>query len=561
MFENKKSSLFEVPSTSKGKEATVGQSNPFIAAGMKQSARTLSGNMAEKFKTTGNPFLDQFSNLSLYKSPRKFEDISNSMSELWAIDSVKTIKLTIYMRIITRKTQLIDGSSTTEVQRGAGLKHEAIMRMLWLNMYHEEEFMNALPLFIAAGSWKDVFVMMKTDLIFNGWGDKTLDWDFMGDVILAGLENPKTSELVKKYLPHIKAKSKCKTVDAQANTIIGKYLSGKLFDDDKKKSYALYRKLKSGGTAHTWQQLISQGKFKEIDFSSIHGRALMLLVSGEFINNQGLTQSYESWILSQPVAKFTGYPFELFEKMPDKLYREYTVNKQFEGLVQIAKTGANPATSMIAVVDTSASMNSAAIGTNIPSATIAKSMALFFSYMLPDGAFANSWMDFNNVAEMHMWKGSTPVEKFKNAKGSGYMSGTNFISIFDLFARIKRSGVPESEFPTGVICISDGEFNRQGTMTNFEMAFRKLLEAGFSENFIDNFKMVLWDIPNGYYNNPGIKFETYGEHNNTFYMSGYDPAPIAFLTGLASKQEQALPKTAEELLEAALSQELLDLVG
>ena len=50
-----------------------------------------------------------------------------------------------------------------------------------------------------------------------------------------------------------------------------------------------------------------------------------------------------------------------------------------------------------------------------------------------------------------------------------------------------------------------GEFDQNIHWSNynngstFELFLRKLRNAGFSDEFVDNFKIVLWDIPNGYY--------------------------------------------------------------
>ena len=60
------------------------------------------------------------------------EAIYSDMNLLWSQDKDIATRLTLYIRMITRKTDLIDGTSTETVQRGAGLKHEAIMRMLWI---------------------------------------------------------------------------------------------------------------------------------------------------------------------------------------------------------------------------------------------------------------------------------------------------------------------------------------------------------------------------------------------------------------------------------------------
>ena len=51
------------------------------------------------------------------------------------------------------------------------------------------------------------------------------------------------------------------------------------------KQYKQYRKLKSSGTAHEWQKLISQSKFDKIYFSKIHGRDLKLQQDGTYVDS------------------------------------------------------------------------------------------------------------------------------------------------------------------------------------------------------------------------------------------------------------------------------------
>lgn len=537
----------------------------FVNAGLKKAAETQSGNGALKYSTTGNPFVDQFGKLGSYKSPRPFEEIARDMSELYSIDKGLAVKFALYMRTITRSAAYLDGTKTTTIQRGAGLKHEAIMRLIWLEVYHSDQFWANVNLVPVLGSWNDIVKMLQYDLVYNGWHGRVLDWNKLGQFILAGLENPNTSQLVKKYLPQIKANSACKTVEAQADNAIAKWLCSLLFGSkDNGSTYKQYRKLKTSGTAHEWQKLISRGKFLEIDFNTIHGRALAQLVSGKFLSNKGLEATYEAWIESQPTAKFTGYAHELFQKVNGlKKYQISTLNKQFAGLVETAKQNSVDGTSLIVVRDTSGSMGSTATGTKQSCFDIAKALALFFSEMLPNGHFANSWIEFNTDAKIHMWKGSTPYEKWTNDT-SGFVGSTNFMSVIKLFGQILKSGVPEHEFPTGILCISDSEFNpAQLGKTNVENARNELREAGFSEEYVSKFKIVLWNLQNNYYGaGSGEKFETYGETENVFYFSGYDGSVVAFLTGVKDKDGNVKPepKTDVELFEAAMDQEVLNKV-
>ena len=533
---------------------------------VKKVEYTTSGNGALKLTSTGDPFVDQFGLISQYRQLRPYSSISKDMQELWNIDPMYTLKLLFYIRLITRKVKFSNGTETSKVQKGAGLRHEAFMRMLWLAVNHSDVFYKNLPLFITIGSWKDIIQLMSYDLQYHGWDNRVLDFNKMSDFILAGLENPNTCNLVKKFLPTIKARSKCRTLESQADTIIGKFLAHKLFGDGEfspklhsNNSYCLYRKLKSSGTAHEWQQMISRSQFN-IDFSKVHGRALALLVSGNYLKNHNLEKDYENWIKKQPVAKFTGFVYELFKglNLNSPLYKKYTIDKQFENLIQTAKEGSSTESSFIVARDVSGSMSSNVKGLTISSNDVAKSMALYFSYLLK-GNFANSYIEFSHKPILKYWEGDSPTDKY--LKNINYCFGdTNFLGIADLFIEIYKHTSIE-KFPKGLICISDGEFNDSGdNKTNFQSFKKRLLKAGFPKDYVDNFKIVLWDIPNAFYSFDEIrpKFESYADTPNFFYMEGLDPAGITFLLG--GEVNKSIPKTPRELFETAMNQEIMDYI-
>lgn len=550
-------------------KSTDNNANAFIKEGMKASHETTSGNGALKYSTSGNDFVDDFASIAKYKEPRSYEEVAKTMQLLYSIDKVKAVKMAIFIRLITRKSQVMKDKcveTLEEVQRGQGLKNEGIMRMLWLALNHSNVFKVNLPLFIAAGSWKDVITMMNLDLQFHGWKDKKLDWTFFGKVIKAGLLNPGTSQLVRKYLPTIRTDAKCRTLESQADTLIGRWLAKQFFPEDEKfVAYKKYRQLKSKGTAHKWQQLISKQMYNELNFDSIAGRALAQLVGSKFLKNHGLEAKYSEWIKAKPVAKFTGFVFELFKPLGNGYslrhiedYKEATINAQFAQLVKTGKEGINTNSGLLVVRDTSCSMTSQAVGCPMSSYDVAKSMALYFSEFLT-GPFANSFAEFANTCTLQQWKGHTPVDKYLNDRCEAY-GGTNFQSVIDLFIRLKNQGVPEKDFPTGILCVSDGEFNRCGTntSTNFQTAIRKLRKAGFSKEYVDNFKIILWDIPNSYYGKSETKFEDFADAPNFFYLSGYDPSSVAFI--MEGKECKVTPRNAAELMETALDQELLNRV-
>lgn len=565
-FSKKKTSLFD------NKETVTSQENAFVREGLKESSKTVSGNGALKYSTSGDAFVDNFALIANFKAPRDYAEVSKDMYKLWSINPKKCLQLAVYIRLITRETQIaLPGETVTlDVQRGQGLKNEGIMRMLWLAIHHKPTFMANMPYFIAAGSWKDVFEMMSLDLQYHGWKGRKLDWNFMRNTILSGLANPSTSELVKKYLPTIRSVKECKTVESQARTIIGQYLASCIYGNKKSKkkesdsraAQRKYRRIKRSGTAHKWQQLISQKNLLELDFNTIHGRALSLLVGSKFLKNHGLIEKYQKWIASKPVAKYTGYVFELFQPLGNSYrinrlpeYQEMTINKQFDGLVETGKQNLRPDNKLLVVRDISSSMTSCGRGTNMSAYAIAKSMALYFSAMF-DGPFKDAYATFSDTCKLCKWQGKTAIEKWANDTDSNFGS-TNFQAVAEMLVKIRKN-VPESEFPTGVLCISDGDFNWCGVNeSNFNKFRKTLLSGGFSKDFVENFKLILWDIPNSYYgNSTRAKFEDFADAPNNFYISGYDPAAVAFIMG--TEQRQVTPRNASELFIAAMDQDLLN---
>lgn len=566
MFDKKVSSLLS--------SKTETKENSFVKEATKATHETLSGNGALKYTTSGDDFVDNFAAIASFKEPRSYNEVAKDMQRLWSQDPIKCLKLAVYIRMITRKPQVLEHlgmekAQVLEVQRGQGLRNEGIMRMLWLAINHPQTFTQNFCLFIAAGSWKDVFTMLNLDLQYHGWEGRKLEWRFFKNVIFAGLSNPNTTHLVRKYLPTIRTNSKAKTLEAQADTIIGRWLAQSIFkDEDKIVAYKLYRTTKSQGIAHKWQQLISKQLYKEIKFDEIAGRALQLLANSNFFKNHDLGEDYLKWIQSKSTAKYTGFVFELFKPLEPRpqwrsgyTYAELdeaqkaTINAQFAGLVKTGKEGVNTGSRFLVARDISGSMTSEAKGCGMSSYSVAKAIALYFSEFLT-GPFANHYVEFALTCQMVEWKGNTPVDKWINDKNDNY-GNTDFLSVARLFVRLKEQGVPESDFPEGVLCISDGEFDpsyyRNDHSTNFQ-TFRKMLEdAGFSKEYVENFKLVLWDIPNSYYGKEKPTFEDFADAPNCYHMSGYDPAIIAFL--MEGKHN---PCNSKELFEVAMDQELLN---
>lgn len=564
MFDSKKKSLFSA------KAAEPASRPAFVQAGLKDSAKILTGNGGEAYNSTGDPFVDQFGSTSKFRELRSFTDIANDCEILWGTNKEDTVKFIFFLRMICRKVESTD-FTTEKAQKGSELRHEGIMRLIWLHTKDKEVFWKNAWLIPLVGSWKDLFVMLRYDLVYNGWEGRVLDWDRFAQLILGGLQGESQTNLVRKYLPQIKARSKCTTVEAQANCMIAKWLCSKIYgssatkkESEKYDTYRSYAKMKTAGTAHSWQQLISKQKYDLIDFDKIHGRALNLLVKSKFLENHGLKDKYQAWIGAPETkeVKYTGFVHELFQPLervsgwnrievrPEQHIVD-TINKQFMTLVNKCKEEGNE-TNLIVVRDTSGSMGSEATGTKMTCYGVAKAIALYFSYFLK-GKFQNAWIEFNSDAQMHEWVGETPVDRWFNDH-SDYVGSTNFESVIKLLARIKRSGVPEEEFPRGILCISDSEFNPSSLCSNSVDNAREILRrAGFSNEYVNDFVICLWNLRNNYYSRGKENvFQTFGDVRNVYYMSGYSAQIVSFLNGKIS--------STRDLFDEAMNQEILGMI-
>lgn len=567
--------------------------NPFIAFGQEVDAETESGNGALKYTTTGDAFVDQFTKAAAYIAPRDYDSVSRDMEVLWNIDPDLTMKFLLYLRLISRITVYPDGTKSSVMQRGAGLKSESIMRMAWLSKNHEDCFKSNINLFISAGSWKDVFRMLYWDMSRTVSTDgkvldsqQCFDWDFLMQIIWTGLVNDDTTNLVRKYLPQIKSRKRIdgSKTDAVYKNYLAKTLARFIFENcdngEKRRvseQYMLYRRLKSNGTAHQWQQMISRQLFDKIDFDTIAGRALFQLLGGDFLEKHGLDEKYGEWISSKDVAKFTGFPYELAKRSLKKNIRPYevnTINKQFESLVQYARTNASSSSRRpIAVVDISGSMDAdvvdnegRSLSRGFSSKDMALSSAIYFNEMMDEKSpFKEHYLVFSYNTMMKKILGNGFVQKFSNARGSCPDWGsTNLQSVIDFFVRFRKKNplVDESLIPNFVVCFSDGEFNSAYADSNDVVsnvfAARQALSKVYSKEFSESFGFCFVDIRNSYYDSAAkCKFETFGSAKNVFYFGGYDMSPLAFLFGVPGTSSSDQPQTAKEMFLACMNQEIM----
>lgn len=546
MFDNKKKSLFKAPEVS---VSDVTEMNAVERYGFMRDHETTSGNGAVKYTTTGDVFVDDFANIARYRDRRCPAEIFATVAEEWSVDPLKTLKMAAYIRSVSRTTEVIaDGVTELHKVIGQGLRWEYFFRMLYIASKDVTAFTRNIDVLLSLGSEKDLFDMWRLQLMY---GETLIPETVFMSIVTARLGYQKSWDRVLKYLPTIRPKSKQTTLAFEVNSYIGRYISDHLYPDmpvDARR--ASYRRLKSSGKAHTWQQHISRMEYTAINFDSISGAALTKLSRSMFMANHGLCDTFAKWLHGKPRVKTTSYVHDLLCPDLDSVNQELA-NKQFETLV----SNAGSCTSRLLVaIDVSGSMILRAAGTSYRAIDVAYAMATYFSYV-GKGEFAGTYVTFDDVLHVRKFEESqTPYQRAHLSRTEYSFGSTDFEQIIQTLCNMKNSGIPESDFPTGILCVSDGEYNYCGRSTNLEHAKDLLRAAGFSDTYVNNFTVVLWDIPNLYYGRKKSVFECLADTPNYFHMSGFDPAGIAFIMS----GDYVPPKTALELLQNALGQEAFD---
>lgn len=528
------------------------------------SKNTYTENGALTNSSTGSTLVDQFGKAGSHRG-RSFAEVSIDMSRIYGDDKLSALQFAFYLRLITRK---IKGSFVTEtVQLGQGNRDESFKRLLWVAQNDPVVFYENLWLLPIVGSWKDLWSLMilAQDLKIR------LDRDRFYELIAQAIKDDNERPLVQKFLPQVKASSKCKTARANALNAIAKGFLDYVGWDGKQ-----YRKFKSTGEAHVFQRVLCGRLYKAIKWNQIPGRALHLLVQGKFLKRHELEDSYTKWIMSQPAAKFTGYVHELGDKVREAKSQAQilTLDKQFIGVLKNNNPMVENGRRTICAVDRSSSMNSKVAGGTTSAMNVAESLGVYFANLLP-GAF-NGWViRFSSRSEWVKLTGSF-TQQIKQMTWGDCPSNTDFQSIIDSFVTMKQKHpqIPETDFPNTLLVVSDMQFDAAGyyqsqylgrnvpynAQTNYEVAIKKLKAAGFSKAFVDDFQFIWWDVTGRVKKD----FPQTLAQPGGYYLSGFDGALVSLIVNGEKVKDaetgKLRDKTMLEKLQDALNQEVLQQV-
>lgn len=525
--------------------------NQFVSSIGKQDAFTANGALSNS--SSGNACLDYFAKCGSYRS-RPQNEVDADMSRIFGEDSETAIRIVFYNRMITRKPDTGNFALDT-VQRGQGNKDEFIKSLIWLEKNRPQLLYSNMWVIAAIGCWKDFwYYSPATNLCHFINPDKVYNllWEYMHYQGHKGL--------IAKYLPKIRSASNVKN---DRHKRLNEWARG--FCKFMEWSDRDYRAFKSDpeNTAHNFQRSMCAGKWDEIDFDRIAGKALFNFMKGNILAKHGLTDKYEKWIEKQPVAKFTGYVYELYRAARTKgtNAQRITLNKQFDGLIEKAMQDTENSMldkGVLCALDTSGSMGMAVAG-QVTAMDICVSLGIFFSKFLK-GDFADHVIMFDDSSRFLKLQGDfcDRVQQVPmNAMGS-----TNFQSVIDAIVQKRKQfpNIPVTDFPKVLLVVSDMQFNPSGdwrnqasemaTKTNYQTAMDKLARVGLPKMMV-----VWWNVNGGY----GKDVPSTMDDEGTVLISGFDPSIVTLILGgekVDPVTGEKVQKTPLEAMQDALNQEI-----
>jgi hypothetical protein len=542
--------------------------NAFLTEATTKDAQTW--NTAVSHSTSDDKVLDYFYRIGSLRG-RKQEEIDADLSAAFAEDPDLTLRLVFYNRMITRKPVGFD--ETFEVQRGQGNRDEFAKSLKWLENNYPDVLDKNLWAVPVVGSWRDLWYDSAATGFYN-----YVNTEMVYPLILRGLRQQQHRALIAKYLPKIRSTKQTKSDRHVRMNTWGRGLC-KYLDWNERD----YRRFKSDpeNTAHTYQRLICNKEWDAIDFNLLPGKAMFNMVSRTgkdgkgLLSRHGLEEKFLDWVKTQPIVKFKGFVYELYNAAKSynrNLIQKYTFDKQFEGLLETAKTNVPSdllQRGVLCALDTSGSM-SGSYGMNenlkVAPIDICASLGIFFSSLL-EGSFADHVIMFDDKSSFLKLQGGF-CDKADQIQGHATAWGsTNFQSVIDEIVRVRKRKpeLPIEDYPGVLLVVSDMQFNPStnrnfwmvpnptaSEQTNYEAAKQKLATVG-----LPPMTVIWWQVNGEHVKDVPVKADEEG----TVLISGFDPSIVTAILGgeevIDKDTGEKRKATPQEQMETALSQDVL----
>lgn len=347
-----------------------------------------------------------------------------------------------------------------DVRGGAGEREIFRIIVKFLNQKNPEMANRLLVRAPELGRWDDLLV--------------TNDDAFLRRMLIVGLHDPNTRQLVAKWLPREKSARK-----DQARRVM------RVLGLEPKQ----YRRLLSD-TSNTVEQLMCSRKWTEIDLEKVPSLA-QSRYRAAFERHLGQTYKKTVAKMASGEAKVNAsalYPYDVVKQIYSGggTASRDLANAQWNAL----PNWLSDAGTILPMVDTSGSMETRAGNTGLCVRDIAKSIGLYLANK-QEGPFKNLALTFSNRPVWVHFDGTDFVSDWR--RYPTYHENTNLQAAFDLILEhAQRNRVPAEDMPKFLLIMSDMQFDSCqgfGSRTNFEVAANKFHRAGYELP-----QIVFWNL-------------------------------------------------------------------
>lgn len=316
-------------------------------------------------------------------------------------------------------------------------------------------------------------------------------------LINCGLNDPKTSSLVAKWLPRERGKNK-----SLAYTLM-------TLLDMKPKAY---RKLCSNLCKEVVEVKQSAKKWNEIVFEHVPSIAMLRYKNAFERNCRERFEEYKR-ALEEGKTKINAsvlYPYQVVKAANN--YESSLADQQWKALPDYVPEGL----SFLPVVDVSGSMT-ISVGSGTTALDVAVSLGLYLAER-NKSVFKDVFVTFSHKPQFVKIKGKTLYEKLLSIRRSDWEMNTNIEAVFDKLLELAvKNKVPQEELPSVVLIMSDMQFDE--CTTDASMTFMESVNEKFENAGYECPVLAFWNLNSRYGDIP-----TQADEPGVRLLSGFSPS-------------------------------------
>lgn len=275
-----------------------------------------------------------------------------------------------------------------------------------------------------------------------------------------------------------------------------------------------YRKL-IVGLSNTVEQKMCARQWHTINFSHVPSRAMSIYRSAFERNAPKQFQDFVDSLVKGEIKVNAGavFPHDIVHDIMNSNGNALAVS---HGMWNALPNFAAGTGKTLVMADVSSSMGGLYKNAGGPAPMLVSvSLALYFATKTT-GPFANHFMTFSSVPSLvKLPESGSLKDKISIIERSDWGMSTNLQKAFDVILQsAAKQNVAAEDMPERIVIVSDMEFDRACTDTNFELISKKYAEAGYTLPSI-----VFWNV-NGRAGNVPVTYDQTG----AALVSGYSPS-------------------------------------